>query len=218
MIISDLRSADMGAPAAMSLAAIALMSNIVREILALTVIPVIGAAPRPLRLCSHVWRDLHRRHPPHPLCRPSAPKPSLWALSTASYSKWPPPLPSWRHAPPPRPSPDPLSLSIKRRQRGLRQTRFCKRMIWPSENYAVLFVSIISFNHHCYSDLHEITTHCGRGARSVDGRSCSRFAPLDALSVPLARRLKDRILLQRRYLHRSRQGRPRHSAHHPPLV
>lgn len=42
MIISDLRSADMGAPAAMSLAAIALMSNIVREILALTVIPVIG--------------------------------------------------------------------------------------------------------------------------------------------------------------------------------
>lgn len=42
MIISDLRAADMGAAAAMSLAAVALMANIVREVLALVIIPVIG--------------------------------------------------------------------------------------------------------------------------------------------------------------------------------
>lgn len=40
MIISDLRADDMGEAAAMSLAAVALMANIVREILALVTIPV----------------------------------------------------------------------------------------------------------------------------------------------------------------------------------
>ncbi len=43
MIISDLRSEDMGHAAAMSLGAIALMANIVREIIALIVIPLIGS-------------------------------------------------------------------------------------------------------------------------------------------------------------------------------
>lgn len=42
MIISDLRSEDMGQAAAMSLGAIALMANIVREIIALIVIPLVG--------------------------------------------------------------------------------------------------------------------------------------------------------------------------------
>lgn len=42
MIISDLRAADLGSAAAMSLAAVALMANIVREVIALVAIPVIG--------------------------------------------------------------------------------------------------------------------------------------------------------------------------------
>lgn len=43
MIISDLRAADMGEAAAMSLAAVALMANIVREILALILVPLLGS-------------------------------------------------------------------------------------------------------------------------------------------------------------------------------
>lgn len=42
MIISDLRAADMGTAAAMSLAAIALMSNLAREILSFVLVPLVG--------------------------------------------------------------------------------------------------------------------------------------------------------------------------------